>query len=301
MCRFLLVVFVMFVSLKLNRIIILILTLSIFAGSFIATKQTISTQAEIKPIKIAVIMYHGLIKDKSAQNQYMIDPKYFEEDLKYLNENGYHTIFAEQLTDFFEKGKELPKNPVILTFDDGYYNNYFYAYPILKKYNCKAIISPIGITADDAQKEKNKSPYYSQCGWKELREMSDSGLVEIQNHTYNLHKLNGDRQGASIKSGESEKEYKEMLSNDLIKFSEKMYANLGKKPCVFVYPFGSKNNIALNVVKELGYKAVMDCEEKLNYIESSEDLYNIHRFLRPNNMSSKTFFENKVDIGSTKI
>ncbi len=128
-------------------------------------------------------MYHGLIDDTSKQNQYFIDPQYFEQDLQYLNENGYHTVFASDLINYFEKNIPLPENPILLTFDDGYYNNYLFAYPLLQKYNCKAVISPIGIAADEAEKDTKQNAFYSQCKWSQLREMQDSGLVEIQNHT----------------------------------------------------------------------------------------------------------------------
>lgn len=291
----------MFVSVKLKsfHFYIFIVAVVIFVSCITITK-TVPTQAEIQPVKLAVVMYHGLVKDKNYQNEYMIDPVYFEQDLKYLQDNGYHTIFLSELTDYFKNGKALPENPVLLTFDDGYYNNYTYAYPLLKKYHSKAVISPIGITADKAMAEENKSSIYSQCSWTELKEMVSAGVVELQNHTYNLHQFDGNRKGVAAKSGESPEEYEKMLTDDLTEFSNKMYENIGQKPQAFVYPFGAKSETTLNIIKKLGYQAVCDCEEKLNIIESKDDLYAIHRFLRPNHMSSKEFFENKVDIGSTK-
>lgn len=245
-------------------------------------------------------MYHGLIKDTGRQNKYFIDAKYFEEDLKYLNENGYNTIFLSELIRYFENGDELPENPVILTFDDGYYNNYVYAYPLLKKYNCKAVISPIGYAADEALDEKYRSVDYSQCKWSELKEMAESGYAEIQNHTYNLHSLSDGRSGAQNKKDEDIESYREMLTEDLQKFNTRMYEETGKYPNSMVFPFGARSQETIKTVKEMKFKAALDCEEKLNFLETSEDLYYIHRFLRPNNLSSKSFFENTVDIGSTK-
>ena len=147
------------------------------------TGTPVSIQAE--PVRLAVIMYHGLIDDTSKQNQYFIDTKYFEQDLEYITSKGYHTIFASDLIDYFEKGTPLPENPIMLTFDDGYYNNYAFAFPLLKKYNCKAVISPIGYAADQAENDTKQNTFYSQCKWSQLKKMQDSGLGQIQNHTYN--------------------------------------------------------------------------------------------------------------------
>lgn len=292
----------MFCLFKVNKVFLSVsISMLIFAMCFcMISGGAFPVQQEIKPVKLAVIMYHGLIKDAKLQNNYMINPDFFESDLKYLKENGYNTILIQDLIDYFEKGKELPENPVMLTFDDGYYNNYYYAYPLLKKYNSKAIISPIGYTADAEQGTGKKNPAYSQCDWNEYKEMVESGLVEIQNHTFNLHKNINGRKGASIKKNENYEEYHKMLADDLEKFNNRMFEELGKKPTAFTYPFGAKSQSTLKIVKELGFEAALDCEEKITEITSKEDLYEIHRFLRPNNMSTQKFFENKVKIGSTK-
>lgn len=278
-------------------IVMLCMCLCVISGNVITAGQT---NTDTTTIHFAVIMYHGLVKDTSLQNTYMINPNLFESDLKYLKENGYNTIVIKDLTDYFEKGKQLPENPVMLTFDDGYYNNYYYAYPLLKKYNSKAIISPIGYTADAEQTTDKKNPAYSQCGWNEYKEMVNSGLIEIQNHTFNMHKNINGRKGASIKKGENYEEYRNIFIEDVGKFNQRMYEELGYKPNAFTYPFGAKSEETLKVIKEMGFKAALDCEEKITEIETKEDLYEIHRFLRPNNMSTSDFFENKVNIGSTK-
>ena len=288
----------MYISLKLSKVLTLFaviaaVSLMCFTAVFSQEQNVIS---QIQPVKIAVVMYHGLIDDTSKQNKYFIDPKYFEEDLKYLNENGFTTIFASDLINHFEKNTPLPENPVLLTFDDGYYNNYTFAYPLLKKYNCKAVISPIGYHADEAVKETNQNTFYSQCTWKQLKEMSDSGLVEIQNHTYNLHHLDNGRNGAKNNPDENFEEYKNILSNDLLKFNQRMFEEIGKYPESVVFPFGARSKQSIEIVQSLGFKAAFDCEEKINTLSSPKDLFYIHRFLRPNNMSSKDFFENTIFI-----
>ena len=288
----------MYVSLRLSKILTLlavIVAVSFMCFTFVL-RQEQPVINNITPVKIAVVMYHGLIDDTSKQNKYFIDPKYFEEDLKYLNENGFQTIFASELINHFEKNTPLPEKPVLLTFDDGYYNNYTFAYPLLKKYNCKAVISPIGYPADEAVKETKQNTFYSQCTWKQLKEMSDSGLVEIQNHTYDLHHIDNGRNGAKNNPNENFEEYKNILSNDLLKFNQRMFEEIGKYPESVVFPFGARSKQSIEIVQSLGFKAAFDCEEKINTLSSPKDLFYIHRFLRPNNMSSKDFFENTIFI-----
>lgn len=290
----------MFVTVKLHKLITLfsIITAISVICFWLLSEQSISVINQQEPVKLAVIMYHGLLDDTSRQNEYVIDPKYFEEDLQYLTRNGYHTIFAGELIDYFEKGTPLPEKPVMLTFDDGYLNNYTLAYPLLQKYHCKAIISPIGYAADQAADETYPNPIYSQCTWQQLKEMSDSGLVEIQNHTYDLHHIDNGRSGAKNNPDENLESYRQMLATDLEKFNTRMYEELGKYPEAIIFPFGSRSKDTIQIVREMHFKAAFDCEEKLNLLTSSDDLFYIHRFLRPNNLSSKTFFENTVDIGS---
>ena len=220
----------------------------------------------------------------------MISPDYLEEDLKYLKEHGYTTIFLSELTEHFKSGSELPEKPIILTFDDGYYDNYVYAWPLLEKYECKAVISPIGKAADEAENEEYRSVLWSQCTWEELKEMSDSGFVELQNHTYDLHKLNKSWQGAAAKTGESDDDYKQRLSEDLLKAASKIQEVTGNVPDAVVYPFGAKSDTTEDIVRSLGFSAALDCEEKINYIDSPDDLFRLHRFLRPDNISSADFF-----------
>ena len=98
-------------------------------------------QNDGEEIILPIIMYHSLLKDEKYQGKYVLSPDLFESDLKYLEQNGYTTIVIQDLIDYFDKGTPLPEKPIMLTFDDGYYNNYLYAYPLLKKYNSKAVIS----------------------------------------------------------------------------------------------------------------------------------------------------------------
>ena len=155
-------------------------------GVIAAVQADAKAEAE-DAVELPIIMYHGLLKEEKRQGQYVISPDLFEQDLKYLQENGYTTVVVADLIDYVKNGKELPDKPVMITFDDGYYNNYLYAFPLLKQYNSKMVLSPIGRYTDEYTQNKDTHANYAHCSWDAVREMMESGLVEFQNHSYNLH------------------------------------------------------------------------------------------------------------------
>ncbi len=242
-------------------------------------------------MKLPIIMYHSMLKDSKYQGKYVISPDTFENDLIYLQRNGYTTIVMQDLLDYVNKKKPLPSKPILLTFDDGYYNNYLYAYPIVKKYNVKIVISPIGYYTDLFTKSDSDHPNYSHCTWDQINEMMASGLVEFQNHTYNLHSNKGGRLGAKKLKSESTATYMAMLSADLGKMQQKMKDNTGYTPTTFVYPFGAISSASIPVVKSLGFEASLTCVSKMNYITTdAECLYELGRYLRPAGTSSEKYF-----------
>ena len=89
-------------------------------------------------------MYHHL--DDEVTNSSVITPERFEEHLAALKDAGFNAITLHQLAAYVEKGEELPDNPVVITFDDGYSSNYELAYPLLKKYDMAATINVIGVS-----------------------------------------------------------------------------------------------------------------------------------------------------------
>jgi hypothetical protein len=92
---------------------------------------------DIKPVTI--LTYHS-IEPKPAKKEapmtlhYRIDPKVFEQQMKYLKDNGYSTITFNTLVHYVKDGTPIPEKSVVLTFDDGWKNQYTYGVPVLKKY-----------------------------------------------------------------------------------------------------------------------------------------------------------------------
>ena len=246
-------------------------------------------------VQLPVIMYHAVIDDSGRLGQYVISPAELESDFSWLQSHGYTAVLSEDLLRYVEDGTPLPEKPVLITFDDGYYNNYRYAFPAAKQYGMKFVLSPIGRCADLYTEEPSESQYYAHCTWEMMREMQDSGIVEIGNHTYDLHSSDGSRLGTRRLSTESMETYREMLSEDVNLFQKKAEENLGRAPVLFAYPFGAVSEGEPEIIASLGFSVTLSCEEKISTVtRDPESLVYLGRFLRPSGETSEAFFSRKL-------
>lgn len=274
-------------------IISIIIVVAICAIDY-AVPVNVNVENQDEGIKLPVVMYHHLSKSQNRLCDFVISPAQFEEDLKYIKKCGYETISAKQLLDFLEKGTPLPKKPIMITFDDGNESVHEYAYPLLEKYNMKAIISVIGAQIDFYSDETHdRHINYSYLTWNQLREMKQSEVFEIGNHTYNLHdNTGGKRMGVKRKSGESEEDYRRALVKDIEKLSKKIEQEVGEKPYIFAYPFGKFNKETKPIIKDLGFTITFSCEEKVNIIKPNTELpVTIKRFNRASRYSTYDYFK----------
>ena len=103
--------------------------------------------------KITVLAYHHLepqATGKHLTNSAILPIEEFNRHMKYLADNGYHTLSLDELLEFLAGRYEPPAHSVLITFDDGYESNYQYAFPVLAKYNFQAVIFVIGELADES-------------------------------------------------------------------------------------------------------------------------------------------------------
>ncbi len=257
---------------------------------------TVSAATVEQGVPLPVVMYHSVLQDEAYHGKYVISPAELESDLLYLKSQGYTTILPEDLL-AYAQGKELPEKPVLLTFDDGYYNNYLYAFELAKKHQCKFLIAPIAYYSDFYTQTGEKNGYYTHCTWEHLREMTDSGLVEVGNHSYNLHKGSGSPVGVKKSSGETEEAYRIRLTEDLLRAQEAVEEHVGKRPQVFVYPFGAASKTTPELVKSLGFSVTLTCEEKTSRVtRDPNSFYDLGRYLRPSGMSSQEFFTKRMKL-----
>jgi len=129
--------------------------------------------------RVPILMYHYISVPSpdadDVRRDLSVTPQDFEEQLRYLVEAGYHSITLRDLIYYLAIGKRLPRKPIILTFDDGYRDNYTRAYPLLKKHGFVGTFFLITAPIDEEHEE-----YLS---WDQIKEMSAGGM-EFEPHTY---------------------------------------------------------------------------------------------------------------------
>ena len=271
------------------------LLLGVLSGAaLLGAALALSVGAE-QTVSLPVIMYHSVRKDPAAWGKYVLSPAQLEEDLAWLQNHGYTTVLLRDLI-AYTQGAALPEKPVLLTFDDGYFNNYTYVYPLARAYRAKFVLSPIGAAADRATASGDENPNYSQASWPRLQEMAASGLVEIQNHSYDLHHT-APVAGVTQRPGESDAAYRARLTADVTRAQRAIQAGVGELPTAFVYPFGATSPGTEAILRSLGFACTLTCEEKLSRLtRSPESLYGLGRFNRPSGPSSEEFFAGKLGL-----
>jgi hypothetical protein len=146
---------------------------------------------------VPVLMYHSVgIPNPNWVWQFLTIPhQIFEDHLRVFKRKGFNTIDLSQLYDYVSTGKPIPPNSIVLTFDDGYLDNWVYAYPLLKKYGFKGTIfvNPefVDPTEDyrpdlenvwSGKAKEEELTSFGFLSWREMREMEKHGVMDIQSH-----------------------------------------------------------------------------------------------------------------------
>lgn len=129
-----------------------------------------------------VLMYHK-ISDAGINDFLTVSTNNLEAQFNYLSKEGYNAILLSDLVKYVRFGKPLPPNPVLITFDDGYRDNYTAMYPLLEKYGMKAniFLVPAFLAHEEGLAPKIGSNEYLQL--QDIYNM-DRSLVEFGLHSY---------------------------------------------------------------------------------------------------------------------
>lgn len=220
--------------------------------------------------RLTILMYHHIVADGEPINGMTITASRFEEDMCWLSEHGYTTVLPRELA----SGEPLPEKPVLITFDDGYASNYNYAFPVLQRLDMKAAIAVVGVLVD--------SDCESFLTWDMCREMTQSGLIEIGSHSYNLHNLDeraglyveGTGNGIQRREGESREEFDARVLADLQRSIDEIEEQLDTPVTYLAYPFGVTEPWADEYITEHFFLTVTTQEGAANL---SGGLYDLPR------------------------
>ena len=234
--------------------------------------------------RYGVLAYHSVVDESAAENQKQYFPQTISAQMlikhfNWLKENGYNVISWQQVIDA-ENGKgTLPDNAVLLSFDDGYETMYNVVFPLLKAYNYPAVFAPVTGWLDTPANQKityadkmlDRSVFVT---WSQVKEMKQSGLVEVASHTHNLHNgINANPSGGQLpsviapeyKNGkyETEDAYKNRLKSDFARTVQTLVNRIGKKPRVMVWPYGQFDDVAVQLARQAGMTHYFSLGEKI--------------------------------------
>lgn len=199
-------------------------------------------------MRIVVLNYHK-VDDMSIALS--VSPVDFDKQMAYLGAKGYHTITPDQLADNLENGAQLPEKPLLITFDDGYADNYKNAYPILKRYGFKATIF---VVTDFL------SRYPNYITWAQAKEMSENG-IKIASHTMQHKSL--------LELSDEE------IRAELEGSAQAINYHLGEQPQYLAYPTGTYNLHIADLVRASGYRAAFTI--KYGNVDKASNLYALER------------------------
>ena len=217
-----------------------------------------------KKYEVPVIMYHRVINNAENEGVYgtYIYEDMFKKHLQYLKDKNYTVITFKDLDKIgwrnrFEKGKKY----IILTFDDGYKDNYDLAFPILKEFNFKATIFLMGsLTYNEWDVKAGGERKFSLMSVEMIKEMQDYG-IEFGAHTFNHPKIN------TLSNEE--------IEHQIVDVKKPLEEKIGKEIITFAYPYGILNDYAKEMAKKAGYTFALATDS--GSVCLSDDLYQIRR------------------------
>ena len=204
---------------------------------------------------IPVLMMHNI---SDSGDTWSISESDFRRIVGLLDKNGFTPVPVDDLVRFVEGKCTLPENPVVITFDDGYYSNFQLLLPIASelKVPVSVFVKCLTIREDGEAPPKDE---FGKMNLSEIRAIDSSPFVSVYSHTYGLHGPNTsygpeERDSALPLEGESEAHYKEIFARDCEKAEECLSRAGIKEFTAFSYPDGKSCEWAEDVLTERGYK-----------------------------------------------
>ena len=257
------------------------------------------------------IAYHDVEDRDPDQAVVAVRTERLIEQLAWLRENGYQAVSVDQILAARRGGPALPPKAVMLSFDDGYSSFYTRVMPILRAYHWPALLAPVGSWIDTPLNQPvdfagTPRPRGEFLTWQQIREVSQSGLVEIAAHTDANHKgILANPQGnldpaATTRSFdpktngyERDAQFQARMRADVAAISNKIRTVTGKAPRVWVWPYGAADGTSLAVVGEHGYEMALTLEDGLDDLGN---LMNSPRFLVASDPDGEHFANSMVAV-----
>lgn len=209
---------------------------------------------------IPILMYHSI--SLNPHSSLFVSPKVFKKQMEHLKNAGYHTLTFKELKNW-KTGEPIQDKPILITFDDGYLDNFTIVYPYLKRLQMKATIFA---TSDFIG-------FPNHLNWSHIKEMEQSGNIEIGVHT---------RHHADLT------EINPLQLEDEIRGSkQRLEKKLGSPIITFAYPSGKYNHKVVEAVKRAGFEFAVTT--KPGHAVKKQGFLTLHRVRVPGSQSLAAF------------
>jgi len=214
--------------------------------------------------ELTVLTYHDIVADP-GEDAYSVSRSTFVAQLDYLQRHGYQPVTLSLLDKVMQKQASLPNKAILLSFDDGLESYYQFVAPLLEIYHYPSVLSVVTGWVDG----KNIPPEYNGklIQWQQLRELSQSPLIEIISHSHDLHHgVQSNPQGNKAAAGvtrlyspstaqyETEKEFRQRIAMDLKHSVSRLKQELNITPVGVTWPYGHYDNVLAAEAEQLGLR-----------------------------------------------
>ncbi|PBJ83244.1 poly-beta-1,6-N-acetyl-D-glucosamine N-deacetylase PgaB [Lysobacteraceae bacterium NML93-0399] len=229
---------------------------------------------------LLVLSYHDIRDDvapKGDPDPYAVSTTNFAQHLDWLRAHGYEAVSVQAVLDARAGRGTLPEKAVLLTFDDGLRSAYTHVFPLLRAFGWPALVAPVtswvelpeGTVVPYGPRDFTRDDFLT---WAQLREMRDSGLVEVGSHSHDLHRgLPGNPFGNQLPAAvtriwtadggyETETAWRARIEADLQTSRDLIERHLGQAPRVIVWPYAAYNDVANGIATALGMHLSFDLE-----------------------------------------
>ena len=234
---------------------------------------------------IPVLMYHHVNPHKG--DMFTVTPEVFEGQMAYLAKAGYKALSLDELFAFIKGDLNLKQKAVVITFDDGWLDNFIYAFPVLEKYKLRATMFIVTDWIEKSSEKFNGIPAFIPTNeeskalvrkgeaqkvvltWELIGKMADSGLIDFFSHTKSHLDCNNLSEPDILEElGESRRILEERLG----------------RPCPYLcWPDGMYSDTAISIARKTGYKALFTIER--GAVKAGSDPFAIKRNLVEDNVS----------------
>jgi biofilm PGA synthesis lipoprotein PgaB len=231
--------------------------------------------------ELTILSYHEITDKADALTPaYAVTPTSFLRQMDWLRNHGYRFVSIDDLLASRAGTRPLPDKAVLVTFDDAYQSVYVHAWPVLKMFHIPAVVSVVGSWLEGRGSidfDGKPQPREAMISWEALREMVQSGLVDVGSHSWDLHRgILGNPQGnlqpaatnrrwlPEKKRHEDEASYRRRIEADLSRSVAEIRKRTGKAPRVITWPYGRYNATTVAIAERLGFQVGLTLQDGAN-------------------------------------